>query len=123
MFLFGRCLPLVQRAQFQKQGVGTNNLAWAYHSESQEELLNLIPSYAKGEPTWQILRELGVGWWIRNMTLLRQSVQVLAKAAYQSKQDPMDAALYYLAMNKKSLLWGLYRLVIWLFYKSSSRLH
>lgn len=106
-----RCLPLAQRNQFQKQGVGTNNLAWAYHSESQEELLNLIPSYAKGEPTWPQLRELGVGWWIRNLALLKQCVQVLAKAAYQAKQDPMDAALYYLAMNKKSLVWGLYRFV------------
>ncbi|XP_057663826.1 dmX-like protein 1 isoform X3 [Diorhabda carinulata] len=104
-----RCLPLAQRTQFQKQGVGNNNLAWAYHSESQEELLNLIPSYAKGEPTWPQLRELGVGWWIRNLNLLKVSVQVLAKAAYQVNQDPMDAALYYLALNKKNLLWGLYR--------------
>ncbi|CAH0558785.1 unnamed protein product [Brassicogethes aeneus] len=104
-----RCLPLAQRSQFQKNGVGMNNMAWAYHSESQEELLNLIPSYNKGEPTWNTLRELGVGWWIRNTALLRQCVQVLAKAAYQAKQDPMDAALYYLAMNKKNLLWGLYR--------------
>lgn len=104
-----RCLPLAQRAQFQKNGVGTNNLAWAYHSESQEELLNLIPSYAKGEPTWFLLRELGVGWWVRNITLLKQCVQVLAKAAYSAKQDPLDAALFYIAMNKKSLLWGLYR--------------
>ncbi|KAJ8919060.1 hypothetical protein NQ315_016967 [Exocentrus adspersus] len=104
-----RCLPLAQRSQFQKQGVGNNNLAWAFHSESQEELLNLIPSYAKGEPTWNQLRELGAGWWIRNLSLLKQCVQVLAKAAYQVKQDPMDAAIYYLALNKKSLLWGLYR--------------
>ncbi|XP_060524786.1 dmX-like protein 2 isoform X2 [Cylas formicarius] len=104
-----RCLPLAQRSQFQKQGVGNNNLAWAFHSESQEELLNLIPSYAKGCPTWTQLRELGVGWWIRNLNLLKQCVQVLAKAAYQTEQDPMDAALYYLAMNKKNLLWGLYR--------------
>ncbi|KAK9881027.1 hypothetical protein WA026_014369 [Henosepilachna vigintioctopunctata] len=104
-----RCLPLAQRAQFQKQGVGTNNLAWAFHSESQEELLNLIPSFAKAEPTWPQLRELGIGWWIRNINLLRQCIQVLAKASYMAKQDPMDAALYYLAMNKKSLLWGLYR--------------
>lgn len=100
---------MAQRAQFQKQGVGTNNLAWAFHSESQEELLNLIPSYAKAEPTWPQLRELGVAWWIRNMNLLKQCIQVLAKASYQAKQDPMDAALYYLAMNKKRLLWGLYR--------------
>ncbi|XP_017781826.1 PREDICTED: dmX-like protein 2 isoform X2 [Nicrophorus vespilloides] len=104
-----RCLPLAQRAHFQKQGVGTNNLAWAYHSESQEELLNLIPSYAKGEPTWPLLRELGVAWWIRRHALLKQCVVILAKAAYSSKQDPMDAAIYYVAMNKKNLLWGLYR--------------
>lgn len=104
-----RCLPLAQRSLFQKNGVGNNNLAWAFHSESQEELLNLIPSYAKGEPTWTTLRELGIGWWIRNLNLLRQCVQVMAKAAYQANQDPMDAALYYLAMNKKNLLWGLYR--------------
>lgn len=104
-----RCLPLAQRAHFQTQGVGNNNLAWAYHSESQEELLSLIPSYAKGNPTWPQLRELGVGWWIRNINLLKTMVQILAKAAYQVKQDPLDAALYYLAMNKKSLLWGLFR--------------
>ncbi|KAL1506470.1 hypothetical protein ABEB36_005832 [Hypothenemus hampei] len=104
-----RCLPLAQRTQFQKNGVGNNNLAWAFHSESQDELLNLIPSYAKGAPTWTQLRELGVGWWIRNLTLLKQCVQVLAKAAYQQNEDPMDAALYYLAMNKKNLLWGLFR--------------
>lgn len=100
---------MAQRAQFQKNGVGTNNLAWAFHSETQEELLNLIPSYAKGEPTWNVLRELGVGWWIRGLAVLKQCVQVLAKAAYQANQDPMDAALYYLAMQKKNLLWGLYR--------------
>ncbi|XP_074030533.1 rabconnectin-3 alpha isoform X2 [Leptinotarsa decemlineata] len=104
-----RCLPIAQRTQFQKQGVGNNNLAWAFHSESQEELLNLIPSYAKGEPTWPHLKELGIGWWIRNLNLLKQCIQVLAKAAFQSNQDPMDAALYYIALNKKNLLWGLYR--------------
>lgn len=71
--------------------------------------MNLIPSYAKGEPTWPVLRELGIGWWIRGLSLLKQCVQVLAKAAYQAKQDPLDAALYYLAMHKKSVLWGLYR--------------
>lgn len=119
MIYINRCLPLAQRAQFQKNGVGTNNLAWAFHSETQEELLNLIPSYAKGEPTWNVLRELGVGWWIRGLAVLKQCVQVLAKAAYQANQDPMDAALYYLAMQKKNLLWGLYRymeILMWLLH-------
>lgn len=104
-----RCLPLVQRNQFQKQGIVTSNVVWAFHSESEEEILNLIPSYSKGQFKWSTLRELGVGWWLRNNTLLRQCIERLAKSAYQVKQDPMDAALYYIAMKKKSLVWGLYR--------------
>lgn len=104
-----RCLPLVQRTQFQKQGVGTSNIVWAFHSESEEEMLNLIPSYAKNQAKWSTLKELGVGWWLRNNTLLRQCVEKLAKAAYQAKQDPLDAAIYYIAMKKKSLVWGLFR--------------
>lgn len=104
-----RCLPLVQRTQFQRQGVGTSNLVWAFHSESEEEMLNLIPSYAKNQAKWSTLKELGVGWWLRNNTLLKQCIEKLAKAAYMAKQDPLDAALYYIAMKKKSLVWGLYR--------------
>lgn len=104
-----RCLPIPQRIQFQKQGIASSNIVWAFYSESEEEMLNLIPSYAKGQVKWSTLRELGVGWWLRNNTLLRQCIEKLAKAAYQVKQDPMDAALYYIAMKKKSLVWGLYR--------------
>lgn len=104
-----RCLPIAQRAQFQRQGVGTNNLVWAFHSESEEELLNVIPSYAKGQAKWNTLKELGVGWWLRNSTLLKTCVERLAKAAYQVNQDPLDAAIYYIAMKKKTLVWGLFR--------------
>ena len=39
-----RCLPLAQRAAIQKGGVGSPNICWAFHSESQEELLEFIPS-------------------------------------------------------------------------------
>lgn len=104
-----RCLPLAQRTQFQKQGVGTSNIVWAFHSESEEELLNLIPSYAKGQIKWSQLKELGVGWWLRNQTLLKTCVEKLAKAAFQAKQDPLDAAIFYIAMKKKSVVWGLFR--------------
>lgn len=104
-----RCLPIVQRAQFQRQGVGTNNLVWAFHSESEEELLALIPSYAKGSPRWATLKELGVGWWLRNHTLLKTCIEKVAKASYMAKQDPLDAAIFYLAMKKKSLVCGLFR--------------
>jgi DmX-like protein len=104
-----RCLPLVQRTHFQKQGVLTSNIVWAFHSESEEELLNLIPNFSKGQVKWSQLKELGFGWWLRNQTLLKSCVEKLAKAAFQAKQDPLDAALYYIAMKKKSVVWGLFR--------------
>lgn len=104
-----RCLPLNQRTQFQKHGIGTSNIVWAFHSESEEELLNLIPSYKKGDLKWSTLKDLGVGYWLRNINILRQCVEKLAKCAYQLKQDPLDAAIYYLAMKKKSIVWGLFR--------------
>lgn len=75
-----RCLPLAQRAQFQKQGISSNNLVWAFHSESEDELLHLIPSYAKGSPKWSILKELGVGWWLRSNTILKTCIEKVNKA-------------------------------------------
>ncbi|XP_062554540.1 dmX-like protein 2 isoform X3 [Armigeres subalbatus] len=104
-----RCLPIAQRQSFQRQGVGTANIVWAFHSESEEELLNFIPSYTKGQPKWHVLKELGVGWWLRSNTILRQCIERLAKASFQANQDPLDAALYYMAMKKKSVVWGLFR--------------
>lgn len=54
-----RCLPLAQRATLQRNGVGTCNLVWAYHSETHEQLLSLVPGYTKGQPKWSTMRELG----------------------------------------------------------------
>merc|ERR1712051_270266 len=103
------CLPMAQRKNLQKQGLSSSNLIWGFHSESEDELLNMIPSVAKGTPTWPELRELGVAWWIRNNNTLRKLIEKVAKASFQTTQDPLDAAIFYLAMKKKSLCWGLYR--------------
>lgn len=39
-----RCLPIGQRAQLQKAGIGCHNIVWAFHSESHDELLDFIPA-------------------------------------------------------------------------------
>ena len=106
-----RCLPLAQRKQLQKQGLASSYLVWGFHSESEEELVSTIPCVAKGAPTWAELRESGVAWWLRSNTALRKLMEKLAKTAFQKNQDPLDAAVFYLAMKKKSLVWGLYRSV------------
>lgn len=43
-----------------------------------------------------------------NYSCCHHSYQV-AKASFQRNNDPLDAALFYLAMKKKTVVWGLYR--------------
>ncbi|XP_075035441.1 dmX-like protein 1 isoform X2 [Mixophyes fleayi] len=102
-------LPPAYRAHLSHQGLSTGHFAWAFHSVSEEELLATLPAMQKGDPTWAELRAMGVGWWVRNINSLRRCIEKVAKAAFQRKNDPLDAAIFYLAMKKKAVIWGLYR--------------
>ncbi|XP_057644808.1 dmX-like protein 1 isoform X2 [Chionomys nivalis] len=97
------------RAQLLHQGLSTGHFAWAFHSVAEEELLNMLPVMQKDDPTWSELRAMGVGWWVRNSRILRKCIEKVAKAAFHRSNDPLDAAIFYLAMKKKAVIWGLYR--------------
>ncbi|XP_039522136.1 dmX-like protein 1 isoform X1 [Pimephales promelas] len=102
-------LPPAHRAQLSCQGLSTCHYAWAFHSEAEEELLHMLPALQKADPCWPELRAMGVGWWLRSTNKLRRCIEKVAKAAFQRNNDPLDAALFYLAMKKKAVVWGLYR--------------
>uniref|UniRef100_A0A3Q1EFU0 Dmx like 1 n=1 Tax=Acanthochromis polyacanthus TaxID=80966 RepID=A0A3Q1EFU0_9TELE len=102
-------LPPAHRVQLLRQGLSTCHYAWAFHSEAEEELLNMLPALQKGEPTWPELRSMGVGWWLRSTNKLRRCIEKVAKASFQRSNDPLDAAIFYLALKKKAVVWGLYR--------------
>ncbi|XP_069481661.1 dmX-like protein 1 isoform X2 [Ambystoma mexicanum] len=102
-------LPPAYRAQLLHQGLSTSHFAWAFHSVAEEELLNMLPTMQKANLTWSELRAMGVGWWVRNTHSLRRCIEKVAKAAFQRNNDPLDAAIFYLAMKKKAVVWGLFR--------------
>ncbi|XP_053277772.1 dmX-like protein 1 isoform X2 [Pleuronectes platessa] len=102
-------LPPAHRAQLLRQGLSTCHYAWAFHSEAEEELMNMLPALQKGETTWPELRSMGVGWWLRSTNKLRRCIEKVAKASFLRSNDPLDAAMFYLAMKKKAVVWGLYR--------------
>nr|XP_027781762.1 dmX-like protein 2 isoform X6 [Marmota flaviventris] len=102
-------LPPLYRVQLLHQGVSTCHFAWAFHSEAEEELINMIPAIQRGDPQWSELRAMGIGWWVRNINTLRRCIEKVAKAAFQRNNDALDAALFYLAMKKKAVVWGLFR--------------
>ncbi|XP_062357744.1 dmX-like protein 2 isoform X6 [Cinclus cinclus] len=102
-------LPPLYRVQLLHQGLSTCHFAWAFHSEAEEELINMIPAIQKGDPQWSDLRAMGIGWWVRNINTLRRCIEKVAKASFQRNNDALDAALFYLAMKKKAVVWGLFR--------------
>ncbi|XP_075875590.1 dmX-like protein 1 isoform X2 [Nelusetta ayraudi] len=102
-------LPPAHRAQLLGQGLSTCHYAWAFHSEAEEELLNMLPALQKEETTWPELRSMGVGWWLRSINKLRRCIEKVARASLLRNNDPLDAAIFYLAMKKKAVVWGLYR--------------
>ncbi|KAL3867333.1 hypothetical protein ACJMK2_044544 [Sinanodonta woodiana] len=106
-----RILPPTQRVLLKKQGLKTFNIVWAFHSEATEELVSAIPSVQKGDPTWEELREFGTGWFISNINVLKKTIEKVAKSAFQAKKDPMDSCIFYMALKKKNILWGLFRSV------------
>lgn len=70
-----RFLSLFLSFSTSMTGLSTCHFAWAFHSEAEEELLNMIPAMQRGDPQWSELRAVGVGWWIRNINTLRKMVE------------------------------------------------
>uniref|UniRef100_A0A915EBL8 RAVE complex protein Rav1 C-terminal domain-containing protein n=1 Tax=Ditylenchus dipsaci TaxID=166011 RepID=A0A915EBL8_9BILA len=105
------CLPLKQRKHLKARGISTAQLIWAFHSDTEMELLSAIPCCQKSQETWEELRSFGVAWWLKNTTTLRICVEKMAKSAFTQNQDPMDASLFYLALKKKNVLMHLFKTV------------
>jgi WD40 repeat protein len=86
--------------------------AVAQDASAADFLSNLArPGGSSGSsgPTWPALRAVGVGFWLHDRTLLASTAEALAKARFAVKRNPDDAALFYAALGKKSVLQGLYR--------------
>ncbi|XP_042479936.1 uncharacterized protein LOC122060893 isoform X2 [Macadamia integrifolia] len=87
--------------------VDSELMGWAFHSDCQE---NLFSSFLSNEPSWQEMRNLGVGFWFINSAELRSRMEKLARLQYLKKKDPKDCALLYIALNRLQVLTGLFKI-------------
>ncbi|CAH8866129.1 unnamed protein product [Trichobilharzia szidati] len=122
-----KTLPPARRAQLLSSGLTNSSLVWAYHSDSQEELLSRLPIAATTttsttttttggvssidalELNWPDFKRYGCGWWIRSESLLIRCAEKMARTAFQTTKDPMDAAVFYLAMRKAKMVAALFK--------------
>ena len=90
-------------------------IAMAYQSTSQQPLLDLLILHYDNKLTWQIAKRLGIMAWLTDREALVQAFEQMAQTAYRSTSppDPTLAAIYYLALHKKQVLAGLWRIATW----------
>lgn len=90
-------------------------VVWAFHSASQEILVDLVNRNAKSRMLWAQARESGIFMWLRDADAVKNQFEVIARNTYTSTDDknPVDCSLYYLALKKKGVLVGLWRMASW----------
>ncbi|KAF3659150.1 putative dof zinc finger protein DOF2.5-like [Capsicum annuum] len=82
-------------------------IGWAFHSDCQE---NLLDSLLSKQPSWQEMRDMGVGLWYTGVAQLRLKMEKLARQQYLKNKDPKACALLYIALNRLQVLAGLFKI-------------
>jgi len=83
---------------------------WALHCQSQALLIDLcLPPDQLGLCLWDNVRRFGIPLWCLDHQALLQIADKLAKQHFLLNRDPGEAALWYILLNRKSALQGLYK--------------
>lgn len=90
-------------------------VVWAFHSSSQEILVDLVNRNAQNRMLWAQARESGIFMWLRDADAVKKQFEVVARNAYTrtDEKNPIDCSLHYLALKKKGVLLGLWRMASW----------
>ncbi|KXX74066.1 Regulator of V-ATPase in vacuolar membrane protein 1 [Madurella mycetomatis] len=88
---------------------------WAYHSTSQDVLVDFVSKQSQGRMVWEGARESGIFMWLADNAAVRAQFEVIARNEYTKgdAKDPIECSLFYLALKKKTVLQGLWRMASW----------
>ncbi|WYZ37429.1 hypothetical protein EsH8_II_000935 [Colletotrichum jinshuiense] len=88
---------------------------WAYHSTSQDVLIDFVTKQCHGTLRWEDARESGMFMWLGDRNALRAQFENVARNEYTKSEmkNPVDCSIYYLALKKKTVLQGLWRMAHW----------
>ena len=67
-------------------------------------MLPPLPAGGDQAPSWEQLRRLGAGFWLRDAGLLAGLAERLAKQQFAARRNADDCALLYCALGKRSVL-------------------
>lgn len=101
----------------QKATMTMRDFNMALHSDSHHIITDLVESGISRNTSdilWPSVRDVGMAHWLET-SKLREKFEMLAKNYfnYEGKRDPTRCTLYYLALKKKQVLVGLWRIASW----------
>ena len=115
--LFFRAHSLLesQATHGEDTGISWREIVWAFHSGSQDMLIDQVSCNYQGHMRWPQARASGLFMWISDVNVLRQQLEAVARNEYTRafEKDPVDCSLYYVALRKKNVLLGLWRMATW----------
>ncbi|KNE57279.1 hypothetical protein AMAG_03011 [Allomyces macrogynus ATCC 38327] len=82
-------------------------MAFAFFSDDQPALVEHINGAFTA--TWDVAKELGVGWWLTHTDALHTMVEIIARHQWRKAQNPHDCFLFYLMLGKKKLMHTLWK--------------
>ncbi|OCT47344.1 WD repeat protein [Cladophialophora carrionii] len=96
------------------EGVPWSAIAFASLSTSQEVLVDSVIHHYGGKLTWEAARKSGLFCWLTDHDAIRQQMENVGRTEFTKGEDrnPIDCSLYYLALHKKTVLLGLWRMSI-----------
>ncbi|KAH7040404.1 WD repeat domain-containing protein [Microdochium trichocladiopsis] len=89
--------------------------SWAYHSTSQDILTDFVSRQYHGKLLWENARESGIFMWLADEASVKAQFEIVARNEYTRSEmkNPVDCSIYYLALKKKVVLQGLWRMATW----------
>ena len=114
---------LEQAPQADNSLYAWRNIVFASHTTSHDILVDHVLQRAQdGKLTWSTASASGMFLWLHDPVSLAMQMENVARAEYTKGEDrnPVHASLYYLALRKKSVLQGLWRIAVGIWEKEST---
>ncbi|KAF4507033.1 hypothetical protein G6O67_005710 [Ophiocordyceps sinensis] len=101
----------LRRGRPNQMHLSWREINWAYHSGSQDLLVDFVSRQAHGEMLWEHARESGLFMWLSDMNAVKSQFETIARNLYTKgdAKNPVDCSLFYVALRKKAVLQGLWR--------------
>ncbi|BFZ62436.1 regulator of (H+)-ATPase in vacuolar membrane [Saitoella coloradoensis] len=115
LFLKLHGLTKHERQEGDDVSMSTRDFLWAFHSTSQEILMDRTVRAYDNRISWADARESGMFLWCRSTDTLREKMEAIARTHYtqSDEKNPADCSLYYFALGKKNVMLGLWRSAGW----------